>query len=51
MLELIFGLFLLLLLLILIDTFRTPRRNDYSAPETISGYSAIETLRRAKGRK
>lgn len=51
MLELIFGLFLVFLLLVLVDTFRTPRRNDYSEPKMVSGYEMIETLRRARGRR
>jgi hypothetical protein len=33
---------------ILVAVFRTPSRNDYTDPGHVSGFQAIETLRRGK---
>lgn len=47
MIELVFAVFLILMLAVALHVFRTPSRNDYSAPKTVSGFQVVETLRRA----
>ncbi len=50
--TLVYILFVIVALAILVATFRTKkRRNDYTDPGHISGFQAIEALRRAKGKK